>query len=888
MAPEQVEKPQEVDHRADIYSLGVVFYEMLTGELPLGKFEPPSHRAQVDVRLDDVVLRSLEKSPARRYQHVSEVKTHVETIATSAAQIKPPAEVVAAASPLPRFQVIAFTAASVLMALLLLSVGWAANRMGMFFNALFVFILLMVPVRILLILWHTFHGTIEHRLWRTPLAPELARYRWRAVNRWIFWLLAAVVLQICVVPAQFTADQLFTIRLLTFGGVAVLMLLDLLPARRLYLATNAVYVVGAIFMAVQIARIYWPESKAHAVVLSMPVCGDWLVVNGGNSSLINVHYPYKEQRNAVDMEKLVDGHERTGDAHKLESYPSWGETVYAPADGKVVVAQSNLDDNVVGEIDRDHPVGNHICIDVGDGRYVMLAHLQKASLEVAEGDTVRMGQPLAKCGNSGNTSHPHLHIQVQDAPRIFVTGKGDATTVPILFRDATRMRAQQTVRGAPFFVRRNDLLADLETAANPAEPLEKEDLSAPKTIVLVRPENRLIDPTNDVRTVTVWTDGDSQPGETISGFVKRGDRPLEGTMTFFSINWQAPDRSGASRGFTWFFGGELGKGLGEKEAEAAFAQLSNDPKGESVRLVPGEPLQVFRVTNQIGEVTGGYLQLKRVAPEDAKPGERPHAIVHIRHFMMLGPSSPNIEYSAKVPAGYSLRATASSGSVNTFTPAGPYEYRSSWMNLPHPPFARPDKREPGQPVQLLRPPRIESLEESQARRKVLEAQLQELEDQGPISVVLGQPKPLFSITNEDGENYRGFFELVGPQKSKSARVSTNTSQSVAAVQQYRTSATGTANDTLPPATAPLTPSSFLPAPAPPPPQVIRPLRTLPLRSSPLQGLLTNSPHALTPEEQVLLIEQERLKGTQAPLPPPPLIMSPVPRDLSSNSESASQ
>lgn len=84
MAPEQMEKPQTVDHRADIYSLGVVFYEMLTGELPLGKFAPPSQKVQVDVRLDEVVLRTLEKEPGRRYQHASEVKTDVETITTIA------------------------------------------------------------------------------------------------------------------------------------------------------------------------------------------------------------------------------------------------------------------------------------------------------------------------------------------------------------------------------------------------------------------------------------------------------------------------------------------------------------------------------------------------------------------------------------------------------------------------------------------------------------------------------------------------------------------------------------------------------------------------------------------------------------------------------------
>ncbi len=85
MAPEQIEKPLTVDHRADIYSLGVVFYEMLTGELPLGKFQPPSAKVQIDVRLDEVVLHALEKEPERRYQQASVLKTEVETIAQTSA-----------------------------------------------------------------------------------------------------------------------------------------------------------------------------------------------------------------------------------------------------------------------------------------------------------------------------------------------------------------------------------------------------------------------------------------------------------------------------------------------------------------------------------------------------------------------------------------------------------------------------------------------------------------------------------------------------------------------------------------------------------------------------------------------------------------------------------
>ena len=100
MAPEQMDKPESVDHRADLYSLGVVIYEMLTGELPVGRFELPSQKSQVDARLDQIVLHALEREPARRYQHASEVRQDVEKVSRTSTEtaLVPPGPVTAAVS----------------------------------------------------------------------------------------------------------------------------------------------------------------------------------------------------------------------------------------------------------------------------------------------------------------------------------------------------------------------------------------------------------------------------------------------------------------------------------------------------------------------------------------------------------------------------------------------------------------------------------------------------------------------------------------------------------------------------------------------------------------------------------------------------------------------
>ncbi len=162
------------------------------------------------------------------------------------------------------------------------------------------------------------------------------------------------------------------------------------------------------------------ETKA---MLRLPVDGRWFVYWGGRAIEDNYHAGDVGQRFAVDLLIMQDGQSHSGEPSSLESYHCWGQPILAPAEGVVVRAVDSLPDQIIGSTDPTNPAGNHIVIDFGNGEYGFLAHLRQNSVRVAKGEAVKAGREIGLCGNSGNTSEPHLHFHMQTSPELG-QGKG--------------------------------------------------------------------------------------------------------------------------------------------------------------------------------------------------------------------------------------------------------------------------------------------------------------------------------------------------------------------------------------------------------------------------------------------------------------------------------
>lgn len=170
------------------------------------------------------------------------------------------------------------------------------------------------------------------------------------------------------------------------------------------------------------------ESFEQSTDYRLPVEGEWTVVAGGATREHSHSWGILTQRYAYDLVVTDDdGYSHEGDGRDLGDYYCFGEPVVAPADGDVVdVRDGHRDYHRPGgwldPLQRDIR-GNYVVVDHGGGEYSTLAHLQEGSVRVSEGDRVERGQRVARCGNSGNSTEPHLHFHVADRPSL-VFGMG--------------------------------------------------------------------------------------------------------------------------------------------------------------------------------------------------------------------------------------------------------------------------------------------------------------------------------------------------------------------------------------------------------------------------------------------------------------------------------
>jgi murein DD-endopeptidase MepM/ murein hydrolase activator NlpD len=167
-----------------------------------------------------------------------------------------------------------------------------------------------------------------------------------------------------------------------------------------------------------------PEPSRTRTPLRLPFNGTWDVFWGGPTREQNAHHDVPNQRRALDIIIIgPDGKSFTGDGSKNSDYLCYGKELLAPAAGTVVMVVDGVPENKPGSMNHFMATGNCVMIRFSPSEYGFIAHLQPHTVRVKVGDEVKPGQVLGLCGNSGNSSEPHLHFHVQDS-EVFQDGLG--------------------------------------------------------------------------------------------------------------------------------------------------------------------------------------------------------------------------------------------------------------------------------------------------------------------------------------------------------------------------------------------------------------------------------------------------------------------------------
>jgi hypothetical protein len=160
-----------------------------------------------------------------------------------------------------------------------------------------------------------------------------------------------------------------------------------------------------------------PAPEKHRTQLSLPFRDGWLVFWGGDTRELNHHHDVPNQRFAFDLLGVgPDQKNHRGEGKKNEDYYAFGRDVLAPADGTVTDVIEGVRDNVPGSMNPFSGVGNCVIIQHREDEVSVLAHFKQGTIKVRVGDKVQRGEVLGQCGNSGNSSEPHIHYHLQHSP----------------------------------------------------------------------------------------------------------------------------------------------------------------------------------------------------------------------------------------------------------------------------------------------------------------------------------------------------------------------------------------------------------------------------------------------------------------------------------------
>lgn len=182
----------------------------------------------------------------------------------------------------------------------------------------------------------------------------------------------------------------------------------------------SIHVTHGKISALLFKPLYYFKDKHTTLTYQFPFNDEWFVYWGGDNELFNYHYPIETQRYAYDFIKINkdSGMSYFEDGMRCEHYYAYNTPVYAPLNGVVVDIENNIKDNRIGQTNQRQPLGNYVMIKHSTNEFSLIGHLKQHSIKVNIGDEITDNVMIGLCGNSGNSSEPHIHFQVSNQPSL--------------------------------------------------------------------------------------------------------------------------------------------------------------------------------------------------------------------------------------------------------------------------------------------------------------------------------------------------------------------------------------------------------------------------------------------------------------------------------------